>query len=100
MRHLSPEGLSNILKVELHLDTEGGFNVHRAQDIAQSMVDRMKERSASENVQCPTAEDLLSKIHFFRIYSHFELLAFITDLPDIIETYPKVTFQQCLYVMK
>ncbi|KAI8576792.1 hypothetical protein K450DRAFT_254949 [Umbelopsis ramanniana AG] len=81
----------SLVEVEaLYVDTEGGFNIHRAQDIAQSMVDRMKERSASENVQCPTAKDLLSKIHYFRIYSHFELLAFITDLPDIIEAYPKI----------
>lgn len=91
LRHFCPEGLSDLLQLELPLDTEGGFSVHRANAIAQSMVDRMKERSASENEQFPTAKDLLSKIHFFRIYSHFELLAFIADLPDIIETYPKVT---------
>ncbi|CAO3667011.1 unnamed protein product [Umbelopsis ramanniana] len=82
--------LSAVEVEALYVDTEGGFSVHRANDIAQSMVDRMKERSASENEQFPTAKDLLSKIHFFRIYSHFELLAFIADLPDIIETYPKI----------
>ncbi|KAG2173566.1 hypothetical protein INT44_007157 [Umbelopsis vinacea] len=82
--------LSSVEVEALYVDTEGGFNIHRAQDIAQSMVDRMKEQSAAENAQCPTANDLLSKIHFFRIYSHFELLAFLTDLPDIIETYPKI----------
>jgi hypothetical protein len=56
------------------------------------MVDRMKERNTAENIQFPTAKDLLSKIHFFRIYSHFELLAFITNLADVLETYPKVNF--------
>jgi hypothetical protein len=74
-------------------DTEGGFHIHRAHEIAQSMVDQMQARHTTDSSQLPTARSILSNIHLFRIHSHFELIALVINLPNILEAYPKVRIE-------
>lgn len=81
--------LANMLYA--HLDTEGGFHIQRAYEIANSMAVQMQARHTTEQPELPSARDLLSNIHLFRIHTHFELLAFVISLPNILEAYPKVS---------
>ncbi|KAJ2959710.1 hypothetical protein NQZ79_g4863 [Umbelopsis isabellina] len=74
----------------VYIDTQGGFNVQRAQEIAESMIKQMKAQAGESQSHIPTPQDLLSNIHFFRIHTYHELLALITSLPDIIDSYPKI----------
>ncbi|CDH53150.1 dna repair protein rad51 homolog 3 [Lichtheimia corymbifera JMRC:FSU:9682] len=60
----------------IYIDTEGGLVPKRLRTIATAMQNQYPDQVESD--------DLLSKIHVFRVFDHCELIALIRQLPDIL----------------
>lgn len=74
--------------VAIFIDTEGSFDAARALEISNEVLEHistLRSTILSETKpKIPTAESLLSRILYFRIFDHYELIALIYQMPTFI----------------
>ncbi|XP_061105271.1 DNA repair protein RAD51 homolog 3 isoform X1 [Conger conger] len=78
----------------VYIDTEGGFFVQRAADLAQAAVDHCsllaEDAEQREALKEFTVETILSNLFLFRCHDYVELLAEIYLLPNFLAQHPEV----------
>lgn len=83
----------------VYIDTEGSFVPERAMDMAEALVRALQESHAAAGPdtamagaggQIPTAEEMLGRMHYFRVHNYIEQLAVVQILPDFVASHPAV----------
>ncbi len=80
----------------VYIDTEGSLVVGRLAQLAQGTAD-IVNASIAEGVPWPEGgptpldrDVMLSRIHYFRVYSHVEQMAILQELEDFLPLHPRV----------
>lgn len=91
-----PESFGGAEGEAIYIDTEGSFICERARDIATAAVHHLRSTanpSDEEQVMAAATfetDDILSRIHLFRVHTHTELIALCHLLSEFCAEHPKV----------
>jgi RAD51-like protein 2 len=85
-----PQEMNGCAGRAIYIDTEGSFIVERVEQIAQHFLEHLKTVSHDDKVQSAavaamSVDQILSNIHYYRVYNYIEQCALINILPEYMK---------------